>query len=145
MPCLSGVQLLLSAICHKERRHGWASTSLSGLITNLFIEHCLRLRKRSRMAMDARGMRQLASEATSLMAHAAATASVSISKSTKSRDKYQLRILSPLMGELWATHNALQDGVLGLDETITKRLPVLIKQLEAICKVNTRSEACFQE
>lgn len=144
MPCLSGVPLRLAAICPNYEDtigHQWLSNCV---IANLYCEHCLPLRSRSENTMDTREMRRLASEATSLMAHAAATASVSISKSTTSRDKYQLRILSPLMGSLWETHHALQDGVLGQEEKVTKRLPVLLKQLEAVCKVNIQSNVLRQ-
>lgn len=88
--------------------------------------------------MDTRQLRALASDATALIAQAAANASLNLSQSKVSREKYLLRILSPLMGSLMEAHHALQDAQLGQDEKISKRLPMLLKQLEAICMVRSK-------
>ncbi|KAI5460318.1 hypothetical protein BGZ63DRAFT_424828 [Mariannaea sp. PMI_226] len=86
--------------------------------------------------MDARELRELAAKATVLMAEAASLASINLSINTNTRTnaraKYQLRVLGPLSGRLMEVHCHLQNPTPGQEEKISRRLPVLLKQLEAV-------------
>lgn len=76
----------------------------------------------------------MACDVTLLMAQASAEASKKMKASPE--NMCPLGILSRLMGSLAVVHGFLQDVESEQDEKIIKRLPRLLKQLEAVCSVS---------
>ena len=89
--------------------------------------------------MDTRELKKLADDATGFMAKAVIEASIKVSRSQEPRgvlENYQLRTFSALAGTLSIVQIALQDRQSSQDESISRRLPRFLCQLQAVCTVN---------
>ena len=88
--------------------------------------------------MDSRQLLDLAINIAKLLAKASAVASITSGKSLSARDRLQTRTLSSLAGWLSEVIFALESP----HRLQEQRLPRLLAQLEAVCKVIVDYHAC---